>query len=159
MKKDSEIIVGGQRSEGSPERTTPFTQESAQIVALAKEIGLTPDDLCEPVYDAASEHASKINNHGLEEQIGYLIECFGPKGARSIIEDCRHEPLSKGIRDTESLNNNADRDTLCADGLNGQGGHDGRWPPKEEGGADGVAQSEPPPPSSPDRAATTTQGA
>ncbi|MBO2461485.1 hypothetical protein [Actinomadura violacea] len=110
------------------------------------------------MHDAASGHASKINNRGLEAQIGYLIEAFGPKGARSVVEDCRRDPLAKNLYPTEALRGNADRDTLCIESLNGQERNDGRRPSGEDRSVDDAVRSEPPP-STPDSAATTTQEA
>ncbi|MFF5265012.1 hypothetical protein ACFY4C_39350 [Actinomadura viridis] len=63
-----------------------------ELVALAEGIGLTPEDLDEAVHETASKRASEVNNGGLAAQIDYLVDAFGPKGTRSIIEDCRPKP-------------------------------------------------------------------
>jgi hypothetical protein len=62
-----------------------------ELVALAEGIGLTPEDLDEAVHETASKRASEVNNGGLEAQIDYLIDAFGPQGARSVIEECDGE--------------------------------------------------------------------
>ncbi|MFC4048353.1 hypothetical protein ACFOY4_01545 [Actinomadura syzygii] len=58
------------------------------LVALAEGRELTPEDLDEAVHETASQRASEVNNGGLAVQIDYLIDALGPKGARSVIEDC-----------------------------------------------------------------------
>jgi hypothetical protein len=46
---------------------------------------LTPEDLDEAVHDAADELAASINNGGLEAQINFLDEQFGPECTKRIV--------------------------------------------------------------------------
>jgi hypothetical protein len=41
------------------------------------ELGLKAEDLDELIHDVASEHASRINNEGIESQLKYLADELG----------------------------------------------------------------------------------
>ena len=64
------------------------------LVALATNLGLEPEDLDELVHDAAGQEASRVNNGGLDTQIEYLIDQLGPIAARAIIQDRAEETRS-----------------------------------------------------------------
>ena len=58
-----------------------------RLVAKAEAAGLQPEDLDEAVHDLASGIAAGINNGGLEEQVGYLVERLGVEDTERQIDE------------------------------------------------------------------------
>jgi hypothetical protein len=62
-----------------------------QLTDRAEAAGLQPEDLDELVHDLASGVASGVNNGGLDEQVGYLVEKLGVQGAEQQIGELIEE--------------------------------------------------------------------
>ncbi|MER6116206.1 hypothetical protein [Streptomyces sp. NPDC001743] len=105
------------RSEpGTPPHPDQEVQGTAQLVRLARELGLTETDVDELVYemvhrgassaynngahpelgdldafdavhDGADEQASAINNRGLEAQVAALVGAFGEQAVERMLRD------------------------------------------------------------------------
>ena len=61
----------------------------AAMPALNKETSGTRQ---EGVLDSAEQRASRINNEGLEAQIGCLIRRYGAEETRKLLEAAGHKP-------------------------------------------------------------------
>jgi hypothetical protein len=60
-------------------------QDLRDLLALARQHGISSDDLDEIVHEVVSEQATQINNDGLEVQLSYLIDAIGPAQARAML--------------------------------------------------------------------------
>jgi hypothetical protein len=60
-------------------------RELRDLLALARQHGISSDDLDEIVHEVVSEQATQINNGGLEAQLSYLIDAIGPTQARAML--------------------------------------------------------------------------
>jgi hypothetical protein len=60
-------------------------QDLRDLLALARQHGISPDDLDEIVHEVVSQQATQINNGGLEAQLSYLIDAIGPTQARVML--------------------------------------------------------------------------
>jgi len=101
---------------GTPPRPDQEVQGAAELVRLARELGLTETDVDELVYemvhrgassaynngarpelgdfdafdavhDGADEQASAINNRGLEAQVAALVGAFGEQAVERMLRD------------------------------------------------------------------------
>ncbi|MFI6637180.1 hypothetical protein ACIBI7_50565 [Nonomuraea fuscirosea] len=63
------------------------------LVGYAEHRDVDPVDLFDDVHQAASEHASSVNNNGLAEQIPYLREQNGTRATRDLIDDIAARPV------------------------------------------------------------------
>ena len=61
-------------------------QHDLRLIRKAEELGIEPDLLDDAVHDAADSAAASINNAGVEDQITYLIDQFGPEEAGQILD-------------------------------------------------------------------------
>ncbi len=61
-------------------------QHDLRLIRKAKELGLSPEQLDESVHDAADAAAASINNAGVEDQVTYLIDQFGPEETETILD-------------------------------------------------------------------------
>jgi hypothetical protein len=61
--------------------------ELRDLLALARQLGATPDDLDETVHDVVSWRATEINNTGLEAQLSYFIDTIGADQARQLLQE------------------------------------------------------------------------
>jgi hypothetical protein len=57
-------------SNKSARSTTSSTLD--QLLKLCDELGIEPEDLDEEVQEAKAEESSRINNGGLDDQLGFL---------------------------------------------------------------------------------------
>jgi hypothetical protein len=62
-----------------------------QLVAKAEAAGLEAEDFDETVHELASNIAADINNAGLEDQLGYLIDEWGGEAAAREIDRLAEE--------------------------------------------------------------------
>jgi hypothetical protein len=71
--------------------TPPDPDEAVieELVALVGPRGIETDKLDEYVHDAVAAHASEVNNSGVEAQIRFLLDEFGAKETRRIVESER----------------------------------------------------------------------
>ena len=72
-------------------------RELRDLLALARQHGISSDDLDEIVHELVSEQATQINNGGLEAQLSYLIDAIGPAQARAMLHTdtgTHSEPLA-----------------------------------------------------------------
>src|SRR6266705_1615774 len=53
-------------------------QDLRDLLALARQHGISSDDLDEIVHEVVSQQATQINNGGLEAQLSYLIDPSAP---------------------------------------------------------------------------------
>jgi hypothetical protein len=60
-------------------------QDLRDLLALARQHGISSDDLDEIVHEVVSEQATQINNGGPETQLSYLIDAIGPTQARAML--------------------------------------------------------------------------
>jgi hypothetical protein len=60
-------------------------QDLRDLLALARQHGISSDDLDEIVHEVVSKQATQINNGGLEAQLSYLIDAIGPAQARAML--------------------------------------------------------------------------
>jgi hypothetical protein len=58
-----------------------------RLVQKAEELGITPEQLDEAVHEAAAAAVASINNAGVEDQIAYLVEQFGPEETEKILDE------------------------------------------------------------------------
>jgi hypothetical protein len=69
------------------DREHPATQAVADLLALARRLGLPEGALDEALYDAEAPSASQINNEGLEAQLRWLLDVNSPDTVRTLIID------------------------------------------------------------------------
>ena len=79
-------------------QAAPDHAAAERLVAKAEAAGLQPEDLDEAVHDLASAIAARINNGGLEEQVGYLVERLGVEDTERQIDEAikTHREEGKG---------------------------------------------------------------
>ncbi|MFG1857436.1 hypothetical protein ACGFJT_36765 [Actinomadura geliboluensis] len=59
---------------------------AAVLAEQAAAAGITAGDLDDAVHDAASEHASRVNDDGPRAQLEFLIDAYGVEEARTILD-------------------------------------------------------------------------
>jgi hypothetical protein len=68
-----------------------YIEKKRKAVQLALDNDISSELLDEDVIDAAEDMASNINNDGIEAQIDFLIERFGPDTVIKLLEGIIHE--------------------------------------------------------------------
>ena len=73
--------------------------DEEELAAWAAELGLEPEDLEDLVHDAFSRQASETNNDGLESQVRFLVEYYGPGRTRSLLSDLQPRTATRASAD------------------------------------------------------------
>jgi hypothetical protein len=70
--------------------------EYGRLCGLADSLDVQPEWLDEAVHDAFGSSAADINNQGISEQIRFLMERLGVKGAEKAILAAKNEEIDNG---------------------------------------------------------------